>query len=207
MSLHGSFDRTKLFSELGNLDDWGSGPVTPASKRQTALRNLTGDANFTIAQLVALSNVTPGAAAASKAVVLDANKDVATLRNVTAGVYRSSLAGSPLVDSTAGAKTYAAADVLSGLIVRDPNGAGRTDTFPTAALLVAAIPGAAVGDKIRCKIVNNADAAETITLQAGSGGSFGATQKTHTIAQNASLEVVIRLTNVTASSEAYVIYD
>lgn len=109
--------------------------------------------------------------------------------------------------NTAGAGTYAAADLLGGMIVRDPSGASRSDTLSTAALLVAALTKPQVGDIIVCRVLNNADAAETITLLAGSGGSFGAANKTHTIAQNGSVTLRIRLTGVDAGSEAYVIYD
>ena len=110
--------------------------------------------------------------------------------------------------NTAGPQTYTAADILGRTIVRDPNGAARTDVLPTAALLVAAIPGVRVGDTIDCLIVNGADAAETITLSAGTGGGFDANQTaaSRVIAQNASKLVRIRFTNVTASSEAYVVY-
>lgn len=116
--------------------------------------------------------------------------------------------GAAFSDNTAGAVTYTAAQVLAGIIVRDPNGAGRTDVLPTAALLVAAIPGAKVGDTVRCKVINGADAAETITIAAGSGGGFDTLQiaATRIVPQNTSRDVLIRLTNVTASSEAYVAY-
>lgn len=116
-------------------------------------------------------------------------------------------AGAATVDSTAGALTITAAMVAGGLLVRDPNGAGRSDVTPAASLLVAAFPGCKVGDIIPLTILNNADAAETITITAGANATFGATQKTHTIVQNASLTLQFRLTNVTLSSEAYVIYD
>jgi predicted RecA/RadA family phage recombinase len=110
--------------------------------------------------------------------------------------------------STAGPVTYTAADVLGRTIVRDPNGAARTDVLPTAALLVAALPGVRVGDVVDCLIVNGADAAEAITLQAGAGGAFDANQTaaSRIIGQNASKLVRVRFTNVTAASEAYVMY-
>ncbi len=110
--------------------------------------------------------------------------------------------------ATAGAVTLTAAEVLGGIVVADPAGAGRTYTLPTAALLVAAIPGAFVGQIVRCLIVNGADAAEAITLAAGTGGDFDANQTagSRVIGQNTSKTIAIRLTNVTASSEAYVVY-
>lgn len=112
-------------------------------------------------------------------------------------------------DATAGAVTYTAAQLLGGFINRDPNGAGRTDILPTAALLVAAIPAAIVGMGFEFTIRNNADASETITLNAGSGGTIsgsGQSTTTATIAQNNSKRFLVVLTNVTLSSEAYVIY-
>ena len=110
--------------------------------------------------------------------------------------------------STAGPQTYTAADIVGRTIVRDPNGASRSDVLPTAALLVAAMPGARVGDVIDCLIINGADAAETITIGAGTGGTFDANQTaaSRVIGQNASKLVRIRLTNVTPASEAYVVY-
>lgn len=109
--------------------------------------------------------------------------------------------------NTAGNATYTAAQLLGGCIVRDPNGAARSDTLPTAALLVAAMPGAKVGDVIRCHIVNGADAAEVLTILAGAGGTFDANQTaaSQIIGQNTSKDIWIRLTNVTAASEAYAI--
>lgn len=114
--------------------------------------------------------------------------------------------------TTVGAGTYLAADLLGGYIVRDPNGASRTDTLDSAANIVAALVTAGanpkVGDIIRVKILNNADAAETITLAVPASGSFGAAQKTHAnLAVNTSLVIDIRLTNVSSGAEAYVVYD
>ena len=116
--------------------------------------------------------------------------------------------GTPASYATAGAQTYTAADVLSGVIVRDCAGAGRTDVLPTAALLVAAMTAPKVGDVVRCLIVNGSDAAEAITLNAGSGGGYDTNQTaaSRVIGQNTSKTVTIRLTNVTSGAEAYVAY-
>lgn len=121
-------------------------------------------------------------------------------------VQQSSPAPSSI--ATAGPETYTAAQILSGVIVRDPAGAARTDTLPTAALLVAAVKNAKVGDMVRVLIVNGADGIEAITLAAGAGGAFDANQTaaSRVIPQNASKLVYVRLTNVTASAEAYVVY-
>lgn len=130
------------------------------------------------------------------------------LNGINPPITQEAQVGVPVSKNTAGAVTLTAAEVLSGLIVADTNGAGRTYTLPTAALLVAAMPGARVGDVIRCYVINGADAAETLTLAAGAGGAFDANQTaaSQVIPQNASKVVHIRLTNVTAASEAYVVY-
>lgn len=105
--------------------------------------------------------------------------------------------------STASALTLTAAQLLGGLILRDPNGAGRTDTFPTAALLKAAVPGCQVGTAFRFIIRNTADAAETITAAVGTGITLSGTA---TIAQNNTKEFLAVFTNVTPGSEAVTIY-
>lgn len=88
----------------------------------------------------------------------------------------------PTVVTTAGAGTYTAAGFATGLIQRDPNGAGRTDTTPTAAQLIAGLSLTANYQYKFCSIHNNADAAETITLAAGTGvtlkGTITAEQST-----------------------------
>lgn len=106
--------------------------------------------------------------------------------------------------TTAGAGTYTAANMLGGLILRDPNGGSRTDTTHTAAQIVAALPGAAVDDTFELVIVNTADAAETITLAGGTGVTL--VPATVTIAQNEICRALVRLTNVTGSSEAVTVY-
>ncbi len=86
--------------------------------------------------------------------------------------------------TTAGAVTYSAAQVAGGLILRDPNGAGRTDVFPTAANLFAEVGPTLrpTGMSFEFTVRNTADAAETITL---GGSPAGVTYSgTMTIAQN-----------------------
>lgn len=114
----------------------------------------------------------------------------------------------PTSKATAGPVTLTAAEVLSGIVVADCAGAGRTYTLPTAALMVAGVPNAKVGDLISCKIVNGSDAAEDLTVAAGTGGGFDTNQTSASriVSQNQSKILMIRLTNVTASSEAYVAY-
>lgn len=109
----------------------------------------------------------------------------------------------PVTLTTAGAVTLTAAQLLAGLILRDPNGAGRSDLFPTAALLKAAIPGVQVGTSFRTILRNTADAAETITMLVGTGVTISGTA---TVAQNNTKEFLIVFTNITPGSEAYTVY-
>ena len=114
----------------------------------------------------------------------------------------------PFSSNNAGNLTYTAAQILTGIIVRDCNGAARTDTLDTAANIVAAVPNAKVGDIIECAIVNGTNAAFAITVAAGAGGGFDANQAaaTRIVGQNTSKKMHIRLTNVGAGTEAYVVY-
>ena len=105
-------------------------------------------------------------------------------------------------DSTAGVITYTAAQLLGGLILRDPQG-NRNDVSPTALLMVAAVEGAKVGDSFRFIIRNTAGGSETITMTAGTGFTLSGTM---TIAQNNSKEFLVRLDTVTSGSEACTMY-
>ncbi len=114
-----------------------------------------------------------------------------------------------LTDSTAGVLTYTAANLLGGLILRDPNGAGRSDVTPTAAQIVSALldNGAhrrhLAGAFFEFVIRNTADGAETITVTAGSGVTLSGTM---TIAQNNSKIFMVRIDDATAGAEAVTIY-
>lgn len=105
--------------------------------------------------------------------------------------------------STAGALTYTAAQLLGKLILRDPNGAGRSDVFPTAALVIAAIPGVQVGSAFELLLRNTADASETITMTAGTGVTISGTA---TVAQNNTKRFLIRITSITPGAETYTAY-
>jgi len=141
-------------------------------------------------------------------VAIDAGTlDASGFRNVRAA--RAIISpGVPTSVATAGNVTITAAQILTGIFVRNPAGAARTDTLDTAANLVAAIPGAAVGDTLTLLVVNGTDGAFAITLAAGTGGSFDVNQlaAARVIPQNASKLVHIRLTNVAIGSQAYVVY-
>lgn len=119
----------------------------------------------------------------------------------------------PVNETTAGVVTYSVAQILRGVLTRDPNGASRVDVFPTAALLVAALAAkygkAVVGMRVRFTLVNGADAAETITVTLGAGmtsGVLGGTQTSAALAQNGTRHYTFVVTNVTPASEAIVVY-
>lgn len=109
----------------------------------------------------------------------------------------------PVTITTAGVVTYAAEQLLAGLLLRDPNGAGRSDVTPTAALLVAAMPGCTKGTSFMFVIRNDADAAETITVTAGTGATLSGTM---TIAQSNSKLFLVRITENIPGAETYTVY-
>lgn len=143
------------------------------------------------------------------------------LRDCNAGAWEDKLIGAsiaietsaPVANNTAGVATYTAAELLRGVLVRDPSGASRADVFPTAALVVAALAAkygeAKVGMMFWFNLVNNADAAETITMTLGAGMTTGVslgTQVASAIAQNTTRSFLFRVTNVTPAAEAMVVY-
>jgi hypothetical protein len=88
--------------------------------------------------------------------------------------------------NTAGAAAYTAAQLLGGLILRDPNGADRSDVTPTGTQIAAALTDAGCGSNItglsfEFIIRNTASAAQTITVTAGTNVTLSGTM---TIAQN-----------------------
>lgn len=106
--------------------------------------------------------------------------------------------------TTTAAVTYTGAQFINNLILRDPNGAGRSDVTPTAALLVSAIgKGAQVGSTIDFVIRNTADANETITMTAGTGVTLSGTM---TIAQNNSKRFLLVIDAITPGAEAATLY-
>lgn len=99
--------------------------------------------------------------------------------------------------TTAGNYSIVAAALASGLITRDPNGGARTDTFDTAANIIAGIPSLSYdGAVATCFYINTADAAEAITFAANTGVTISNVGQT--LAQNESALLVIRRTSSTA---------
>lgn len=107
-------------------------------------------------------------------------------------------------------KTITAAQMLGGLVLHDPTGASN-DTLDTANNLVAAMPGAAVGQSFYWDLVNIADASEIITVVAGTGGTlftYSPASGTYTLAQNTGRRFLVQLTNVDikGGTAAYTVY-
>ena len=124
-----------------------------------------------------------------------------------AGHVSGAMAAAVVEITTVGAGTYTAAQILSGHIVRDCNGASRTDTLDTATAIVGAIPGVQVGDLIQFEVVNGSDPiTEIITLAAGAGGAFPAAEAvaSRIVPGGSSKTINVRITNVAAP--AYVVW-
>lgn len=107
------------------------------------------------------------------------------------------------VNAVAAAVTYTAAELLSGLLLRDTLSAARADLLPTAANLVAAINGCQVGTSFKVLIRNTSAGAGSITLTANTGATISGTA---VIVFQQQKELRIVITNVTPGSEAYVAY-
>lgn len=112
----------------------------------------------------------------------------------------------PAQITTAGPATYTIAQMQTGLILRDPAGAIRSDVTPTAALLVAAFKTPYVGLGFEFEIRNTSGvAAEVITVTAGATCTLSPT--TITIKGGESKKFIVEVTNITALSEAYTMYE
>ncbi len=123
------------------------------------------------AELAFIDGVTAGTAAASKALVLDANKGVAHFRDLSAPRLVSQ--GAPAAKTTT--TTLTAAELIGGLLTGNPGGAAAaTYTTPTGTdmetALIAVYPGLQNNDAFDFTIINlSTDAAEDITVAAGAG--------------------------------------
>jgi len=105
--------------------------------------------------------------------------------------------------TTAGVVTLAAAEMIGGIILRDPAGASRADLLDTAANIVAAIAGCVVGSGFEFTVRNTTDAAETITITTNTGLTLSGTM---TIAQNNSKRFLAVVTNIGGGTEAVTVY-
>ena len=106
-----------------------------------------------------------------------------------------------LADNTASSnQTYTAAQLVGGIITRDPNGGARTDTTATGTEIETELNAqgidVATGDTFTCLIVNTANGAEAITIGGGTGVAIS--NAGQTIAQNESALLLFRRTGANA---------
>lgn len=106
--------------------------------------------------------------------------------------------------STDGNVTYSTANVLGGIITRSNMSSNRVDAFPTAADLVAAIPGCSVGTSFDV-IINNDDTAQTVTVNGASNGITYQGAATAIATTECRLFRVL-ITNVTGAAEAATVF-
>jgi hypothetical protein len=149
------------------------------------------------------SNLLPvadGTPEASKVITTDANTNVALL-NVTTlkigGVQQSQLPDAQYSTAALQAAVMPAANIAGAKVVAFEN-TGTTPgtlTTDTAANIVAAIPGALVGQAYLLKIRNSSGSANTATIAGGTGVTMHGTL---TIAQNVTRDFMVVLTSLTA---------
>lgn len=109
-----------------------------------------------------------------------------------------------------GVRTLTAAEVLGGLLLVNCDDA-QTATLPTAALLLAAMPGAAVGQSFDVDIINSGDT--TLTMAVGTGGTLligsNSTSTVATVVAKASKRLTVRISSMVKagdSTDGYVVY-
>lgn len=126
------------------------------------------------------------------------------------GTCYYSATGTPISTTPGAASTIDAGQLLTGIVIQAPSLA-NTSTLDTAANIVKGVnaigAGAVIGDVITCYF-GNGSGTNTITIAAGAGGGFDTNQPAaaRVVAVNSSRWVMVRLTNVTPGSEAYVVY-
>ncbi len=107
--------------------------------------------------------------------------------------------------TTAANVIYSASEMLNGIILRDPNGAPRSDTTDTAANIVASVHDAVVGSSYEFTVFNTADANESVTLLAGTDVTLDP-NGVFVMDENESRTFKVVFTNVTPASEAVTVY-
>lgn len=141
--------------------------------------------------------------------IVNASRNRATTANPMGVNYLLGI-GTPVSLNPGATQTLTAAQLGTGVVVLNPS-TTNTTTFDTAANIVAYFnansAGAVVGDILEVLIING-QSTNTLTLAAGSGGTYDTNQTagSRIIPGNASKVVLIRLTNVTSGSEAYTVY-
>jgi len=202
----------RIVSLLARLVDGSGGSTRVAIVTETTLRDSGGnEAVKTVATASAVNEFTVTNSATGLSPILGASGDDTNVSMIfTPKGTAAIVADGPFVSkrsvatiTTAGAGTYSAANIAGGIILRDPNGASRTDTTGTAADILAQFLRARVGSSFFLMVRNTADAAETITVAGGTGVTISGTA---TIAQNNTKLFMGIFTNVGSGTEALTLY-
>lgn len=109
----------------------------------------------------------------------------------------------PTTVTGSAAVTFTAAQILSGLILRDTSSTGVADLLPKAADIVAAINGCQVNTSFRVLIRNISAGAGTSTITTNTGNTLSGTVA---IVFQQNKEFLAVVTNVTRGSEAITWY-
>jgi hypothetical protein len=96
--------------------------------------------------------------------------------------------------------TLSAAQIAGGIVVHTSEVGGGTVTFDTAVNIIAAFPGMAIGDSVKCYYIN--DGTEVLTLAVAAGTSI--LDVAQTITANEAAVIVILMT-AAATVTAYTI--
>lgn len=103
--------------------------------------------------------------------------------------------------------TYTAAQVLGGVINRDPNGADREDNTPTAASIVSAMvaknSACVVDSSFRFILSNTSSGTELLDFEGGTGVTIKGQPR---LGAGRSINIVVAITNATSGSEAVTFY-
>lgn len=117
---------------------------------------------------------------------------------VATGPEPLALAKAPLVLAAATATLLTADQVVGAVLDNTAATAVNTVTLPTAALLVAGLPGAFVGSSFCFNVVG--DAVSNLNIAAGAGGTLVGSA---VVAAATSAKYQVRLSNTISGSEAY----
>nr|QBK86419.1 MAG: uncharacterized protein LCMAC102_02140 [Marseillevirus LCMAC102] len=120
----------------------------------------------------------------------------------TGGLIKSQPAPTSISNADA---TLTIAQLLTQILTQTPT-VDRTLTLPTAVLAVGGISGVEIGDSIDFYIVNEG-ASNSVLVAMGSGGTLvGSNEVKEALGGAGSGFYRLRFTNITAESEAYIVY-
>lgn len=106
------------------------------------------------------------------------------------------------VTVASGNATLTSSQVLSGLITQTP-AANSTLTLPTASALTSSFVNTQIGDSFDIRVINLASATFTTTIAADASGSLVGNG---VVSFASSGRFRVRFTNVSAGTQAYVVY-